>query len=89
MRVSREAQEVRAVFWSNFVPCGECGEAIERGASSSHRCDPQRRVEFQLGAMQHEIDDFESDLAEFLRSKEGRFESWLAAREVHGGRRSA
>jgi hypothetical protein len=77
------------VFWSHFIPCADCGEAIERSAAGSHDCDPQRRVEFTLAAMHHRIGTFDSDLEEFLVSNEGRFESWLAAREVRRSRRSA
>lgn len=77
------------MFWSNFIPCADCGEAIPRDTTGTHACDPQRRVEFQMAAMQHKVDTIDHDLESYLSTNEGRFEAWLAAREVRGGQRSA
>jgi hypothetical protein len=77
------------VFWSSYMPCARCGKAIERSSAGEHRCDPQRRVEFQMVAMRHRLLTFEADLQRYLDSNEGRFEQWVAAREVRRSRRSA
>lgn len=89
MRLSRETLEVPAVFWSNFVPCADCGQAIERTATKPHTCDPERRVEFQMVALRHQVLTFDKELREYLSGKEGRFETWVAARDVRRRSQSA
>lgn len=74
------------MFWSSYVPCADCGESVDRVAAGSHTCDPQRRLDFQMVAMQRHILSFDTELREYLSSSEGRFQVWLAAQEV---RRSA
>lgn len=74
------------MFLSSHMPCAECGASVERAAADSHTCDPQRRLEFQMEAMRAAIAAFDADLCEYLEGKQGRFEVWLAARDV---RRSA
>jgi len=68
------------------TPCPRCGEAVERSAADEHRCDPRRRVEFEMAAMGARVVAFEDDLEKFLAGSAGRFEAWLAERQV---RRSA
>ena len=70
------------MFWSSYLPCAECGEAVDRAATTTHACDPSRRVEFQMVAMQHEILEMETELREYLSSNDGRFQVWMAARDV-------
>lgn len=76
------------MFWSSFIPCATCGEAIQREQTGSHVCDPERRVEFQMAAAQHRIDAVDSELEKYLATNAGRFEAWLAARDVRDGRGS-
>ncbi len=71
--------------WSR-QPCARCGASVDRAEADSHTCDPGRRLEFQVLAMGAEIAAFDTDLHEYLAGNEGRFETWLAARDV---RRSA
>ena len=68
------------------MPCARCGESVAREAREVHRCDPRRRVEFEVAAMRPRLATFEDDLDRYLTGAEGRFETWLAEREV---RRSA
>ena len=68
------------------MPCARCGESVTGSTSEEHRCDPLRRVEFQMAAMRPGIATFVDDLGAYLAGNEGRFETWLAEREV---RRSA
>ena len=70
------------MFFASRMPCAECGAAVERAAAASHACDPARRLEFQVRAMQSAIAGFDTDLREYLAGKQGRFEVWLAARDV-------
>ena len=70
------------MFLSSHKPCAECGESIERTAAESHVCDPVRRLEFQMLALGPGISSFEIELRDFLSSKQGQFQVWLAARDV-------
>ena len=70
------------MFMPASMPCAECGASVPRVAADYHACDPRRRLEFQLRAMANAVASFESDLRDYLACKEGRFEVWLAAREV-------
>ena len=74
------------MFFASRVPCAACGASVERETADSHVCDPGRRLEFQVLAMGSAIAAFDDDLGAYLASSEGRFERWLAERDV---RRSA
>ncbi len=74
------------MFLSSHMPCAECGESVDRAAADSHRCDPARRVEYQMIVMRPVLAAFDTRFREYLSGNEGRFEVWLAARDV---RRSA
>ena len=74
------------VFPSQFMPCVECGESVHQAASATHRCDPERLAEFTLFRMREGIIRFEDDLREYLQTSRGRFDEWLAARQVRGHR---
>jgi len=70
------------VFSSRFMPCAECGASVERGSDAEHTCDPQRLVDYRMFRLRGEIESLESGFAGFLETPSGRFERWLAAREV-------
>lgn len=78
---------VRIVFLSRFMPCGECGESLDRSTAPAHRCDPRRRLEFQMFALRPGLAAFEDRLQQHLDTPAGRFEAWLAAQQVRGRRR--
>ena len=63
------------------MPCDECGASVARDERDVHVCDPERRLEYLLFQLRDEIDSFEGELAEYLRSPHGRFDAWLAERE--------
>jgi hypothetical protein len=75
------------VFSSRFLPCPHCGESVAGGAEATHHCDPERRVEHQMARMREEVAALEVQLRCYLDTSSGRFETWLAAREVRGHRR--
>ncbi|MGZ5418022.1 MAG: hypothetical protein ACXWDI_12650 [Nocardioides sp.] len=74
------------MYFSRNMPCAECGASVPRTDVEAHECDPQRRVDFQILGMTAAIACFESDIEKYLSGKEGRFEVWLAARDVRRGR---
>ncbi len=70
------------MFVSRFMPCPQCGDSVERADLDVHRCDPERKVDFEMFALREEIAGLESQFREFLATTPGRFEAWLAARDV-------
>ena len=71
------------MFVSRYMPCEGCGESLDRTASVPHVCAPERLADFQTFTMRDRIADFEDSYHQYLRSRHGRFEAWLAARHVH------
>lgn len=70
------------MFASSFMPCAECGASVERPRLHEHRCDVARWVDFQMFGMRQEIAAFEQRMRDHLDTTVGRFELWLAARDV-------
>jgi hypothetical protein len=64
-----------------FMPCLECGASVARADAASHECEDERRVEYQLFQLRDAIGAFDDDLAGYLDSPAGRFETWYAAHE--------
>jgi hypothetical protein len=55
---------------------------VDQAAATAHTCDPERRADFVMFALRDDIAAFEDNLRAFLDDPHGRFESWLAARQV-------
>lgn len=70
------------MFWSRYLPCPACGESVDQTAGGGHTCDPERRADFVMFTLRDDIAAFEDNLRSFLNEPHGRFESWLAARQV-------
>lgn len=70
------------MFLSRHTPCEECGESVDRTMTVAHVCDPERLLDYRMFRMREEISGFELRWREFLSDREGRFEVWLAARDV-------
>ena len=70
------------MFASRYLPCSDCGASVERAAAAEHLCSPDRLVEYAMFGLREEIAGFETRLRDFLQSSRGRFEVWLAAREI-------
>jgi hypothetical protein len=66
---------------SHYMPCDECGASLAANERDGHTCDPERRLEYRLFQLRHEVDSFEDRLRGYLDSPQGRFAQWLAARE--------
>jgi hypothetical protein len=75
---------VHAVFMSRYMPCEECGESIERASAAEHECAPGRRADYQLFGLRGELAQLETEIRRHLATPSGRFETWLAARQVRG-----
>jgi hypothetical protein len=70
------------VFSSRFMPCEECGASVDRRAETEHTCDAERLLDYRMFGLREEIASLESGLVQFLESPDGRFQRWLAARDV-------
>jgi hypothetical protein len=70
------------MYFASRMPCAECGAVVERADAAAHVCDPARWRDFQLLTMSATVAGFDTGLQEYLAGKEGRFEAWLAARDV-------
>jgi hypothetical protein len=57
------------------LPCPDCGESVANGERETHQCDEDRKFWYEH---QDEVDDFFFQLAQWLRTPQGRFEQWLA-----------
>jgi hypothetical protein len=72
----------RAMFGSRFMPCQECGASVDRTVRAGHECAPERRADYQMFGLRDEVAHLETGIHRYLTTASGRFESWLAAREV-------
>ena len=58
---------------------------VSHGATdAAHQCDPDRLTDYRMFELRGQVADFEPQLRRFLTSPPGRFERWLAARDVAG-----
>ena len=73
------------MFSSPFMPCSDCGESLDRSAAAMHFCTLERLVDYQMFGFRDEIATFDARLLLYLRTAPGRFEVWLAARQVRNG----
>jgi hypothetical protein len=70
------------MFTSRYLPCPDCGASMDRTDPTPHVCEAERVVDFRMFALRPEIDRFDGLLSRYLGSPAGRFEAWLAARDV-------
>lgn len=70
------------MFVSRYLPCPDCGESVVRDSLETHACDPGRRADFLMFGLREEVSALEATFEEYVRSPVGRFEAWLAARDV-------
>ena len=73
------------MFASRFLPCPDCGASVDRTEPVAHRCERERLVDFQMFGLRRDVALLEQRLHEHLESSHGRFEVWLAARDVRLG----
>lgn len=70
------------MFLSRHMPCEDCGVSVERATAESHVCDPASLLDFQMFKMRDRILRFDDIFREYLDGSQGKFEVWLAARDV-------
>jgi len=70
------------MFLSRYLPCPDCGESVVRDSAEAHSCDPGRRADYLMFGLREEVSAFEARFEEYVRSPVGRFEAWMAARDV-------
>ena len=70
------------MYMSRSMPCADCGASVERADAVAHTCEPGRRLDYLLLAMRGRILAFEDELRDYLAGDQGRFEVWMAARDV-------
>ncbi len=62
------------------MPCNDCGASVARAKRDEHRCDVERRVDYELFQLRGELDAFDEEFGVYLASPVGRFAAWYAAR---------
>lgn len=67
---------------SRYLPCAECGASVDRTATTPHVCNPDRLAEFRMFAVRDEVAGFDAEYQAYLATPHGRFDQWLAAREL-------
>jgi hypothetical protein len=72
------------MFLSRYMPCPECGASLER-IDDTHRCEQERRLDYQVFQLRAELDLFESELGAYLASPGGRFSVYYAERARRQG----
>ena len=73
------------MFRSRFMPCPECGASVDRTLVTVHECSSERAADYQMFGLRDEVARLEAGVLRYLATASGRFESWLAARQVRGG----
>jgi hypothetical protein len=68
------------------VPCTRCGASVERDLLDDHRCEEKRRLEYELFQLRPGLERFEGDLAAWLETPWGRFETFYASYRRHKDR---
>jgi hypothetical protein len=62
------------------MPCNECGASVAHAKRDEHRCDAERRLDYELFQLRRVVADFDEQFGVYLESPMGRFEAWYAAR---------
>lgn len=63
---------------SKYMPCPECGTSLAGEEPDEHVCNEERRIDFQMFRLRGQIARFELELAQYLDTPAGRFETWYA-----------
>jgi hypothetical protein len=68
---------------SQYAPCPDCGAPVLVDEETLHRCERQRYVEYQMLLLRLQISAFEQQFNDWLRTPQGRFSAYYAARDRH------
>jgi hypothetical protein len=66
---------------SQYKPCPSCGAPILVEEETTHECELQRYVEYQMLLLRLQIAAFDQQFSDWLRTPQGRFAAYYAARE--------
>jgi len=69
---------------ADFQPCPDCGAPVVEDEVEIHECDRRRFVEYQMLLLRPEIVRFETEVAAWMQTPRGRFETYYAMRERVG-----
>jgi len=69
---------------AQFQPCPDCGAPVVEEQGDLHHCDRRRFVEYQMLLLRPEVARFEEQLTAWMRTPQGRFETYYAARDRLG-----
>ena len=84
-RVSAEHNPyMYSFFLSEYRPCPGCGVPIHETLADDHQCDPERKLDWEMLLLRPDIESFDGDLARWLESPAGRFETWYARQASPG-----
>jgi hypothetical protein len=64
-----------------YMPCSDCGAAVERARRDEHLCERDRLVDYQMFQLRDEVAAIDNELSAYLDSPQGRFEVWQAERD--------
>jgi hypothetical protein len=68
-----------------YLPCSQCGTAIERSQQAEHVCSPERRLDYEMFQLREELAALDREVEHYLDSPHGRFELWCAERDRSRG----
>jgi len=66
---------------SQYTPCPNCGAPVLVDEETVHQCERTRYVEYQMLLLRLQIAAFDQQFNDWLRTPQGRFESFYAARQ--------
>jgi hypothetical protein len=72
------------MFKSRYMPCDDCGASLDRNGLQHHACSPERLADYLMFGLRSEVAELETGVRRYLATASGRFECWLAARQVRG-----
>jgi hypothetical protein len=75
----------KTMFGSLYMPCPDCGDAVLSEHRVTHECAVDRRVDFEAFNLRAGVESLGDDVAGFLASPHGRFETWSARNALDGG----
>jgi hypothetical protein len=61
------------------MPCPECGASLARSEREEHACEESQRIRFELFQLRAEIELFDLQLSDWLKTSAGRFAVFYAA----------
>ena len=64
-----------------YMPCKDCGAAVERASTDEHVCDRARLIDYQMFQLREDVAGVEGEVGAYFDSPRGRFELWWAERE--------